>query len=203
MVKFLLAHPLKGSCEASRFLSPFTKLAAEYSSANSLCGSAGEQAMKSALFNRVSTDLAGRSGILLFITGFAAIFVFIILYMIIAQLRRSGISPGEDSSINEGWSPGKDTVKKKRKASFVLSIVLPILFSGYLGYQTYVSTSSYFVEADAGANISIASLDRISESLFSEYLLVVLILLASLLAATIWFTIMLDFRKDRQKESKR
>lgn len=143
------------------------------------------------------------SGILLFITGFAAIFVFIILYMIIAQLRRGGISPGEDTSINEGWSPGKDAVKKKRKASSVLSIVLPILFSGYLGYQIYISTRSYFVEADAGSNISIVSLDRISESLFSEYLLVVLILLASLLAATIWFTIMLDFRKDRQKESKR
>jgi len=143
------------------------------------------------------------SGILLFITGFSAIFVFIILYMIIRQLRMNGTNPEDGHSIDEGWSPGKDAVKKKRKALAVISIVLPILFSGYLGYWIYVSTRSYFAEADAGPNITIASLDRISESLFSEYLLVVLILIASLLAATIWFTIMLDFRKDRQKESKR
>ncbi|MES0340954.1 MAG: hypothetical protein ABUK08_01420 [Candidatus Humimicrobiaceae bacterium] len=143
------------------------------------------------------------SGILIFITGFAAIFVFIILYMIIAQLRISMKSPGEDHSTNEGRSVGKNAVKKKRKASAVLGIILPILFSGYLGYQIYVHTRSYFVEADGGSNISIASLDRISELLFSEYLLAVLILIASLLAATIWFTVMLDFRKERQKESRR
>ena len=143
------------------------------------------------------------SGILIFITGFAAIFVFIILYMIIAQLRVSINSPGKGQSTNEGWSVEENAVKKKRKTSAVLGIILPILFSGYLGYRIYVSTHSYFVEADGVSNISIASLDRISELLFSEYLLAVLILIASLLAATIWFTVMLDFRKDRQRESKR
>lgn len=143
------------------------------------------------------------SGILIFITGFAAIFVFIILYMIIGQLRISMKSPGEGHSTNEGRSVGKSAIKKKRKASAVLGIILPILFSGYLGYEVYVRTHSYFVEAEGVSNISIASLDRISELLFSEYLLAVLILIASLIAVTIWFTVMLDFRKDRQKKSRR
>ena len=141
------------------------------------------------------------SGMLLFITGFAAIFVFIILYMIIAQLRMSGKGPGGDDSATGGWSDGEDTVKKKIKASTFLSIILPILFSGYLGYQIYIGTRSYFAEADGGADISIASLDRISKLLFSEYLPVVLVLITALIAATIWFTVILDFRKDRQKES--
>ena len=143
------------------------------------------------------------SGILLFIMGFAAIFVFIILYMIIAQLRISGKGPGGDDSATGGWSGGEDAVRKKIKASNILSIILPVLFSGYLGYQIYISTRSHFMEADGGADISIASLDRISKLLFSEYLPVVLILITALIAATIWFTIILDFRKDRQKESRR
>ena len=89
------------------------------------------------------------------------------------------------------------------KASNFLRIILPILFSGYLGYQIYIGTRSYFVEADGGADISIASLDRISKLLFSEYLPVVLVLIVALVATTVWFTVMLDFRKDRQKESRR
>jgi hypothetical protein len=143
------------------------------------------------------------SGIILFITGFSSIFVFIILYMIIAQLRTRVKSTGENQSTDEGWSGRENAVKKKRKGPVVLSIILPVLFSGFLGYQIYVHTNSYFVEADGGSNISIVSLEQISELLFSEYLLVVLILMASLLAAAIWFTVMLDFRKNRQKESKR
>lgn len=143
------------------------------------------------------------SGILLFVTGFAAIFVFIILYMIIAQLQMSRKDTGGDYSIADGQSGRKDAFEKKIKASAVPGIILPILFSGYLGYQIYISTRPYFVEADGGSDISIVSLDRISELLFSEYLPVVLILIASLLAATIWFTVILDFRKDRQKERKR
>ena len=59
------------------------------------------------------------------------------------------------------------------------------------------------MEADGGADISIASLDRISKLLFSEYLPVVLVLIVALVATTVWFTVMLDFRKDRQKESRR
>lgn len=143
------------------------------------------------------------SGILLFITGFAAIFVFIILYMIIVQLRMSGKDPGGYDRVTGGWSGGEDTVKKKIKASTVLSIILPILFSGYLGYRIYINTGPYFMGADGGADISIASLDRISKLLFSEYLPVVLILITALIAVTIWFTVILDFRKDRQKESRR
>ncbi len=132
------------------------------------------------------------SGILLFIIGFAAIFVFIILYMIIVQLRMDRKGP-----------EGEDTVKKKIRVSGVLSVILPILFSGYLGYQIYGSTSLYFMGADGGSDISIVSLDQISKLLFSEYLPVVLILITALIATTVWFTIILDFRKDRQKESRR
>ncbi len=143
------------------------------------------------------------SGILSFIIGFAAIFVFLILYMIIAQLQMGRKGPGGDDRVTDGWSGGEDTVRKKIKASTILSIILPILLSGYLGYKIYVGTRSYFIEADGGADISIASLDRISKLLFSEYLPVVLILITALIAVTIWFTVMLDFRKDRQKESRR
>ena len=143
------------------------------------------------------------SGILLFTTGFAAIFVFIILHMIIAQLRISGKGPMGDDSATGGWPGRKDDVKKKIKASTVLGVILPILFSGYLGYLIYVSTSPYFMEADGGADISIVSLSRISGLLFSEYLPVTIILIIALIAVTIWFTLMLDFRKNRQKESKR
>ena len=78
-----------------------------------------------------------------------------------------------------------------------------MLFSGYLGYQIYVNTRPYFVEADGGSDISMVSLDRISELLLSEYIPVVFILIAALIALTIWFTVILDFRKDRQKESRR
>lgn len=143
------------------------------------------------------------SGILLFITGFAAIFVFIILYMMIAQLRMSREGLEGDHSATGGRTDGEDIVKKKIRASNFLSIILPIIFSGYLGYQIYVSTRSYFVGADGVSDISIVSLDRISKLLFSEYFLVVLILIAALVAITIWFTVILDFRKDRQKESRR
>jgi len=143
------------------------------------------------------------SGILLFTTGFAAIFVFIILHMIIAQLRVNGKGPEGDDSATGGWPGRKDDVKKKIKASSVLGVILPILFSGYLGYLIYVSTSPYFMEADGGADISIVSLSRISGLLFSEYLPVIIILIIALIAVTIWFTLMLDFRKNRQKESKR
>ena len=127
------------------------------------------------------------SGILLFIIGFAAIFVFIILYMLIVQLRMGRKGPD----------------KKKIRVSAVPGIIIPILFSVYLGYQIYISTRPYFVEADGGSEISITSLDQISKLLFSEYLPVVLILITALIATTVWFTIILDFRKDRQKESRR
>jgi hypothetical protein len=127
------------------------------------------------------------SGILSFIIGFAAIFVFLILYMIIAQLQIGRKGPD----------------KKKIRVSAVPGIILPILFSGYLGYQIYINTGPYFMEADGGSDISIVSLDQISKLLFSEYLPVVLILITALIAVTVWFTIILDFRKDRQKESRR
>ena len=143
------------------------------------------------------------SGILLFIIGFAAIFVFLILYMIIAQLRSSGKGQGGGHSGTDGWPGRKNDVKNKLNASTVLSTTLPIIFSGYLGYRIYAGTLPYFVGADGGSDISIVSLDRISGLLFSEYLPVIIILIAALAAAAIWFTIMLDFRKDRQKESRR
>ena len=143
------------------------------------------------------------SGILLFIIGFAAIFVFIILYMIIVQLRMGRKGPEGDYSATGGRPGGEDTVKKKIRVSGVLSVILPILFSGYLGYQIYGSTGLYFMGADGGSDISIVSLDQISKLLFSEYLPVVLILITALIATTVWFTIILDFRKDRQKESRR
>jgi hypothetical protein len=93
--------------------------------------------------------------------------------------------------------------KKNIRVSAVLGIIIPILFSGYLGYRIYINTGPYFMEADGGSDISIISLDQISKLLFSEYLPVVLILITALIAVTVWFTIILDFRKDRQKESRR
>jgi|GEM_PF-1325359 len=143
------------------------------------------------------------SGILLFITGFAAIFVFIILHMIIAQLRMSRNDPEGNYGATDERPGGEDAVKKKIKASAIPGIILPVLFSGYLGYQIYLSTRPCFMGADSGSDISIVSPDRISELLFSEYLPAALILIAALAAITIWFTVMLDFRKDRQRESRR
>jgi hypothetical protein len=143
------------------------------------------------------------SGILLFITGIAAIFVFIILYMIVAQVEMSRKGP-DKVNIETYKLPGeKDIVKKRIKVSTMLSIIVPIIFSGYLGYLIYINTRSFFIGVEGGPNISIVSLERISELLFSEYLPVIFILLTGLLAASIWFTVILDFRKDRQKESRR
>jgi len=51
-------------------------------------------------------------------------------------------------------------------------------------------------------DISIISLGQISEKLFSDYFPVLLILVPAVLAIAIWFTVILDFRKDRQKESR-
>ncbi len=59
------------------------------------------------------------------------------------------------------------------------------------------------METDGGSDISIVSLTQISGLLLSEYLPVILILIVALIAVTTWFTLMLDFRKDRQKENKR
>jgi len=143
------------------------------------------------------------SGVLLFITGFAAIFVFTILYMLTVQLRITGEGPGKDK-IGPTGNPGKtETAKKKVKILTILNIAIPVLFCGYLGYLVYINTHHYFKGKVSNVDISIISLGQIAEKLFSDYFPVLFVLIAGLLAATIWFTVILDFRKERQKESKR
>ena len=53
------------------------------------------------------------------------------------------------------------------------------------------------------ADIYIISLGQISEELFSEYFPVLLILISAVFTAAIWFTVLMDYRKERQKESRR
>lgn len=143
------------------------------------------------------------SGILLFVTGFAVIFVFTILYMLTAQLEMTGNGPGKNYSGYTDRSGKTETAKKKIKISAILNIAIPVLFCGYLGYLIYSNTHSYFEKTDGTADISIISLGQISEELFSEYFPVLLILISAVVTAAIWFTVILDYRKERQKESRR
>ncbi len=142
------------------------------------------------------------SGILLFVMGFAVIFVFIILYMLTAKLEIAGDGPGKNHSGSADRSVETEAEKKKVKISIILNIAIPLLFCGYLGYLIYSNTHSYFEEVDGMADISIISLGQISEKLFSDYFPVLLILISAVLTAAIWFTVIMDFRKDRQKESR-
>ncbi len=142
------------------------------------------------------------SGILLFVTGFAVIFVFTILHMLTAQLAMTGDGPGKKHSGYADRPDNTETAKKKIKISAILNIAIPVLFCGYLGYLIYSNTHSYFEGVDGMADISIISLSQISERLFSDYFPVLLILILAVLTAAIWFTVMLDFRKERQKESR-
>ena len=143
------------------------------------------------------------SGILLFIMGFAVIFVFTILHMLTAQLVMTGEDFGKNYSGSADRSGNTENAKMKVKISAILNIAIPLLFCGYLGYLIYSNTHSYFEEVDGMADISIISLGQISEKLFSEYFPVLLVLILAVLTAAIWFTVMLDYRKERQKESRR
>ncbi len=143
------------------------------------------------------------SGILLFVMGFAVIFVFTLLYMLTAQLALTGDGPGKNHSGYADRSGNSETAKKKIKISAILNIAIPVLFCGYLGYLIYSNTHSYFEGVDGTEDISIISLGQISEKLFSEYFPVLLVLILAVLTAAIWFTVMLDYRKERQKESRR
>lgn len=143
------------------------------------------------------------SGILLFVTGFAAIFVFTILYMLAAQLCFTGNGTGKNYIGPMDRTGKAKTVKKKVKTSSVLNIAIPVFFCGYLGYLVYDNTHSYFEKVGITADISIINLGQISEELFSEQFPVLLILIAAVLAVTIWFTLILDFRKERQEEIRR
>lgn len=143
------------------------------------------------------------SGILLFVTGFAVIFVFTILYMLTAQLEMTGNGPGKNYSGSTDRSGKTKTAKKKIKISAIYNIAIPVLFCGYLGYLIYSNTHSYFEKTDGTADISIISLGQISEELFSNYFPVLLILISAVVTAAIWFTVILDHRKERQKESRR
>ncbi len=143
------------------------------------------------------------SGILLFVMGFAVIFVFTILHMLTAQLVMTGDDSGKNYSGSADRSGNTENAKMKVKISAILNIAIPVLFCGYLGYLIYNSTHHYFEGIDGTEDISIISLGQISEELFSNYFPVLLILITAMFAAAIWFTVILDYRKERQKESRR
>ena len=142
------------------------------------------------------------SGILLFVMGFAVIFVFTILYMLTTQLVMTENSSDKNHSGSADRSGGAKTVKIKVKISTILNIAVPVLFCGYLGYLVYNNTHRYFEGVDGAADISIISLSQISKELFSEYFPVFLILISAVFTVVIWFTVIMDFRKDGQKESR-
>ncbi len=117
------------------------------------------------------------SALLFFIVGILMVLFFISLYLFVFQMELFGSKTGlNESKISNGVTK-----------NIILSIVLPLLFCAAVGYLIYSYTSDFLKKITNGGNIFIASLSDISKQFFTDYSLILIIVLGSLFVSFLWF----------------
>ncbi|HEY4695553.1 MAG TPA: hypothetical protein VIH13_01535 [Candidatus Hydromicrobium sp.] len=119
------------------------------------------------------------SGILFFIVGIFIMFFFVSLYLFVFQIEFFGskTEPDENKRPN-----GK--IKK-----IISGIVLPFLFCAAVGYLFYIYTSDFLKRVNSSGNIYIVGLSDINKQFFTEYSLILVIVIVSLFISFLWFII--------------
>ena len=119
------------------------------------------------------------SGILFFIIGIFIIFFFVSLYLFVFQIEFFGSKTERD----------EDKRPDNKIKKIIRGIVLPILFCASIGYLFYIYTSDFLKRVNISGNIYIVGLSDINEQFFTEYGLILVIVIASLFISFLWFII--------------
>ena len=119
------------------------------------------------------------SSILFFIVGIFIIFFFMSLYMLVSQIELFGDGKRVDEKINSNTK------------GIIVDIVLPFLFCAAIGYLIYDYTSDFLQKVSGSANILIINLSDITGKFFTDYNLILIVVIAALFVSFLWFIISL------------
>jgi len=119
------------------------------------------------------------SGILFFIVGILMVFFFISLYLFVFQMEIFGNKTGLD----------ENKKLNGRVKNTLLNIIIPLLFCATAGYFIYNYTFDFLRSVSGSGNIFIAGLGDISKQFFTDYSLILVIIVASLFMSFLWFII--------------
>ena len=117
------------------------------------------------------------SGILFFIAGIFVMFFFISLYMFVFQIELFGDKERLDEKLN-------NNIK-----GIIVHIILPFLFYAAIGYLIYNYTSGFLQKVSGSGNIFIIGLSDITGKFFTNYSLILIIIIAVLFVSFLWFII--------------
>jgi len=115
--------------------------------------------------------------ILFFIAGIFIMFFFLSLYLFVFQIELFGDKERLDEKINGNI---KGTI---------VDIILPFLFCAAIGYLIYNYTSDFLQKVSGSGNIFIIGLSDIAGKFFTNYSLILIIIIAVLFVSFLWFII--------------
>ncbi len=132
------------------------------------------------------------SGTVFIITGAGYVFIFILIYL----LAGSNGGNGKEAYPFSFYTDKKriNTILKK-----IVMIISPILLCSVIGYLVYDITEGYLHGAERMQEVSINAVGQVSDVLFTDYNIAMLVLISALPVLFIWLTIILEGIKDRGK----
>ena len=131
------------------------------------------------------------SGVLFFLIYIVIIIFYILFYMYFCYeefYRCDEISAGEKELCNK-------KVIRKKMINKSLSLVLPILICGGIGYLFYSYTLKFFREYNESGNIQIMNFSIFLEELYSNCMIPVILLISVLFISVLWFIIVIGKNK--------
>jgi hypothetical protein len=132
------------------------------------------------------------SGTLFIIAGAGYVFVFILLYLLAGTAG---------CNVKEAYPANSHADKKQINAILKkpAMIIAPILLCSVLGYLVYGIAEGYLHETERTQEISINGMEQVSAVLFTDYNIMILLLISALPVLFIWLTVMLAEIKNRGK----
>jgi len=115
--------------------------------------------------------------ILFFIVGIFIMFFFMSLYMLVSQMELFG----DEERVDEKLS--------SNAGGIIVDIILPFLFCAAIGYLIYNYTSDFLQKVSGSGGILIIGLSDITGRFFTDYNLILIIVIAALFVSFLWFII--------------
>ena len=104
-------------------------------------------------------------------------FFFMSLYMLVSQMELFG----DEERVDEKLS--------SNAGGIIVDIILPFLFCAAIGYLIYNYTSDFLQKVSGSGGILIIGLSDITGRFFTDYNLILIIVIAALFVSFLWFII--------------
>jgi len=132
------------------------------------------------------------SGTVFVITGSGYIFIFILIYL----LTGSGSSGGKEAY---SFSLNADKKQISTILKSIIMVITPILLFSGIGYIAYDFIEGFLHGVERMQEISINSVGQVSDVLFTDYGIVMLIFISAFPVLFIWITTILEGIREREK----